>query len=131
MAVNGIRPSGGMLVGALEGARFASHTFHLAPGHGLLLYTDGLTEARLPDGTMLGEEGVAAFLTTRTTPDAGRLIEDTIALIMDLPTGTGDDVALLALSVPLAPATDQTAAASTARTLATPGAGAARADQER
>jgi sigma-B regulation protein RsbU (phosphoserine phosphatase) len=120
-----------MLVGALEGARFASHTFHLAPGQGLLLYTDGLTEGRLPDGTMLGEEGVAAFLTTRTTPGAGRLIEDTIALISDLPTGPGDDVALLALSVPLAPATEQTAAVSTARTLATPVAGAARADQER
>ncbi|MFF8452739.1 PP2C family protein-serine/threonine phosphatase [Streptomyces leeuwenhoekii] len=130
MAVNGIRPRGGMLVGALEGAHFASHTFHLAPGHGLLLYTDGLTEARLPDGTMLGEEGVAAFLTPRTTPDAGRLIEDTIALITDLPTGPGDDIALLALSVPLAPATEQTAAASTARTLATPVAGAAHADQE-
>ncbi|MER7112473.1 PP2C family protein-serine/threonine phosphatase [Streptomyces sp. NPDC000229] len=129
MVVNGIRPRGGMLVGALEGAQFASHTFHLAPGHGLLLYTDGLTEARLPDGTMLGEEGVAAFLTTRTTPDAGRLIEDTIALITDLPTAPGDDVALLALSVPLAPATEQPAAASTARTLATPAAGAARADQ--
>jgi sigma-B regulation protein RsbU (phosphoserine phosphatase) len=131
MVVNGVRPKGGMLVGALEGARFASHTFHLAPGQGLLLYTDGLTEGRLPDGTMLGEEGVAAFLTTRTTPDAGRLIEDAIALITDLPTGPGDDVALLALSVPLAPATEQTAAVSTARTLATPVAGAARADQER
>ncbi|MDL5205348.1 GAF domain-containing SpoIIE family protein phosphatase [Streptomyces sp. ALI-76-A] len=131
MVVNGVRPKGGMLVGALEGARFASHTFHLAPGQGLLLYTDGLTEGRLPDGTMLGEEGVAAFLTTRTTPDAGRLIEDTIALIADLPTGPGDDVALLALSVPLAPPTEQTATVSTARTLATPVAGAARADQER
>ncbi|MET9800335.1 PP2C family protein-serine/threonine phosphatase [Streptomyces sp. NPDC006368] len=131
MVVDGVRPRGGMLVGALEGAQFASHSFHLAPGHGLLLYTDGLTEACLPDGTMLGEEGVAAFLHTRTTLDAGRLIEDTIALITDLPAGRGDDVALLALSVPLAPATEQPAALSTARTLATPVAGAACADQER
>ncbi|MDQ1033603.1 serine phosphatase RsbU (regulator of sigma subunit) [Streptomyces sp. V3I8] len=120
LTVQGVRPRGGMLVGALEGAQFASHTFHLAPGHGLLLYTDGLTEARLPDGTMLGEQGVATFLTTRTTPDASRLIEDTIALIAGLPAGPGDDVALLALSVPLTPAPGRPATASTAHTLATP-----------
>ncbi|MGA5499362.1 PP2C family protein-serine/threonine phosphatase [Streptomyces cinereoruber] len=119
LVVEGVRPRGGMLVGALEGAHFASHTFHLAPGHGLLLYTDGLTEARLPDGTMLGEEGVADFLTTRTTPDAGRLIEDTVALLAGLPAGPGDDVALLALSVPLEPVPGQPTTASTAHTLAT------------
>ncbi|MFE6365529.1 PP2C family protein-serine/threonine phosphatase [Streptomyces sp. NPDC057806] len=132
VVVEGIRPRGGMLVGALEGARFASHTFHLAPGHGLLLYTDGLTEARMPDGTMLGEEGAAAFLTTRSAPDAGRLIEDTITLLTSLPAGAGDDVALLALSVPPAPAAEQTGTASTARTpaAATPVDGAARTGQE-
>ncbi len=131
LSVEGVRPRGGMLVGALEGARFASHTFHLAPGHGLLLYTDGLTEARLPDGTMLGEEGVAAFLTARTAPDAGRLIEDTIALITGLPAGPGDDVALLALSVPLMPPDGQPATASMTRTLATtPADDTARAGQE-
>ncbi|MFE3811728.1 PP2C family protein-serine/threonine phosphatase [Streptomyces sp. NPDC059131] len=132
LAVEPVRPRGGMLVGALESARFASRTLHLAPGQGLLLYTDGLTEARLPDGTMLGEEGVAAFHTTRTTPDAGRLIKDTIALLTSLPAGPGDDVALLALSVPVAPAAEQTGTASTARTLtaAAPADGAARTGQE-
>ncbi|MFJ6699954.1 PP2C family protein-serine/threonine phosphatase [Streptomyces sp. NPDC091272] len=131
LVVEGVRPPGGMLVGALEGARFASRTLHLAPGHGLLLYTDGLTDARLPDGTMLGEEGVAAFLTTRTFPDAGRLIEDTIDLIAGLPAGPGDDVALLALSVPLEPAAGQPATASSSHTLATtPAYGAARTGQE-
>lgn len=118
LVVEGVRPRGGMLVGALEGATFASRTFHLAPGHGLLLYTDGLTEARLPDGTMLGEQGVADFLTTRTTPDAGLLIEDTIALLAGLPAGPGDDVALLALSVPMTPSPGRPATASRAHTLA-------------
>ncbi|MFG2576185.1 PP2C family protein-serine/threonine phosphatase [Streptomyces sp. NPDC048481] len=120
LVVQGVRPLGGTLVGALEGARFAAHTFLLGPGHGLLLYTDGLTEARLADGSMLGEEGVAAFLANRTAPDAGRLIEDTIALIAGLPAGPGDDVALLALSVPLTPAPGQPSTASTACTLAAP-----------
>ncbi|MFF8605665.1 PP2C family protein-serine/threonine phosphatase [Streptomyces sp. NPDC015346] len=98
--VEGVRPKGGMLVGAFDQAQFASHTLRLAPGQGLLLYTDGLTEARLADGSMLGEEGVAAFLASRSTAAAADLVEDTVALITDLPEGAGDDVALLALSVP-------------------------------
>lgn len=121
--VQGVRPRGGMLVGALEGARFASLTLHLAPGHGLLLYTDGLTEARLADGTMLGEEGVAAFLATRDTTSATVLVEDTVSLVADLPHGAGDDIALLALSVPLTPCPQQPAAAVTTHTLATPAPG--------
>ncbi|MEU7067204.1 GAF domain-containing SpoIIE family protein phosphatase [Streptomyces sp. NPDC046161] len=131
--VQAVRPKGGMLVGALAQARFASRTFHLAPGDGLLLYTDGLTEARLKDGTMLGEEGVAAFLTGLDTPDAGRLVDDTVALLAGLPSGPGDDVALLALSVPgqLRPA-EQPASVTTAHTLvAAPSAhGVIRAGQE-
>ncbi|MBT2529276.1 SpoIIE family protein phosphatase [Streptomyces sp. ISL-99] len=92
---------GGMLVGAFEQAAFASRTFHLGPGEGLLLYTDGLTEARLADGTMLGERGVADFLSRRTGPaDATALVDDAVALIHDLPQDAADDVALLALSVP-------------------------------
>ncbi|MGW7314873.1 PP2C family protein-serine/threonine phosphatase [Streptomyces sp. NPDC054865] len=119
LQVHGVRPDGGMLVGALEWAHFASQTLHLAPGHGLLLYTDGLTEARLADGTMLGEDGVAAFLATLATTSAAALVEDTVSLVADLPHGAGDDIALLALSVPLTPAPHQPAAAVTTHTLAT------------
>ncbi|PJE97308.1 hypothetical protein CUT44_13075 [Streptomyces carminius] len=114
-----VRPPGGMLVGAFEEARFASHTLHLAPGHGLLLYTDGLTEARRSDGSMLGEDGVAAFLISRTTSAATELVEDAVALISDLPGGVDDDVALLALSVPRTPG-EQPAATATAHTAAAP-----------
>lgn len=132
MSVEGVRPKGGMLVGALEMARFASHTLHLGPGQSLLLYTDGLTEARLADGTMLGEDGLTAFLTTRDSSDAGRVIEDTVALIAGLPTGAGDDIALLAMSVPRNPTAALPTAASTAHTLpaSVPSDGAARVGQE-
>lgn len=120
VSVEEVRPKGGMLVGALEWARFASHTLHLAPGQSLLLYTDGLTEARLAEGTMLGEDGLTAFLTARDSPDAARLIEDTVSLIAGLPSGAGDDIALLAMSVPRQTADEQPATASTAHTLSTP-----------
>ncbi|MGW7787684.1 MULTISPECIES: PP2C family protein-serine/threonine phosphatase [Streptomyces] len=96
-----VHPKGGMLIGALPEARFACHTFTLAPGEALLLYTDGLTEARAQDGTMIGEDGLARFLTGRTRPaSATALIEDTVELIDTLPQGADDDVALLALSIP-------------------------------
>ncbi|MFV0136737.1 PP2C family protein-serine/threonine phosphatase [Streptomyces sp. HMX87] len=99
--VEGVRPQGGMLIGAFAEARFASRTFHLAPGEGLLLYTDGLTEARAAGGEMLGEAGLTGFLTARTAPNsATAVIEDTVALIESLPESAGDDIALLALSVP-------------------------------
>ncbi|GGU12100.1 PP2C family protein-serine/threonine phosphatase [Streptomyces lateritius] len=103
--VEAVRPKGGMLIGALAEAHFASHTFRLAPGEGLLLYTDGLTEARTADGQMIGEEGLTGFLAARTAPvGATAVIEDTVALIDATPYGAGDDVALLALSVPFADA---------------------------
>ncbi len=122
--VEAVHPKGGMLIGALEQARFASHTFHLAPGEGLLLYTDGLTEARTADGDMIGEKGVTGFLAARTAPvSAAAIIEDTVALIDNLPHGAGDDVALLALSVAHADtaATDGLTATATAHTIAPAG----------
>ncbi|WP_455355697.1 PP2C family protein-serine/threonine phosphatase [Streptomyces sp. SYSU K217416] len=128
--VDAVHTKGGMLVGAFAEAAFTSQTFHLAPGHGLLMYTDGLIEARLADGTMLGERGVAAFLSRRTGPaDATALVNDAVALIQDLPNGVGDDVALLALSVPAGPSDSSPGISATAHTAAAP-AGGARAGQE-
>ncbi|RZU25520.1 PP2C family protein-serine/threonine phosphatase [Streptomyces sp. BK239] len=120
--VEAVSPKGGMLIGAFRGARFASTTLHLAPGQALLLYTDGLTEARTSTDTMLGDEGLTAFLTARPAScGAAQLVQDTVGLLDALPEGASDDVALLALSVP---APDQAAAATgagcTAHTTAAP-----------
>jgi sigma-B regulation protein RsbU (phosphoserine phosphatase) len=108
--VEAVSPKGGMLIGAFPGARFASTTLHLAPGQALLLYTDGLTEAHTSTDTMLGDEGLTAFLTARPAScGAAQLVQDTVGLLDALPEGASDDVALLALSVP---APDQAAAAT-------------------
>ncbi|MGW0363363.1 PP2C family protein-serine/threonine phosphatase [Streptomyces sp. NPDC002990] len=99
------RAKGGMLVGAFAEAAFASLALHLQPGQGLLLYTDGLTEARTADGHMLADSGLADFLAQRPAPvSAAALVEDTVALLETLPDSDRDDVALLALSVPTADA---------------------------
>ncbi|MFD3513923.1 SpoIIE family protein phosphatase [Streptomyces sp. NPDC058657] len=95
------RAQGGMLFGAFAEATFASRTLHLTPGQGLLLDTDGLTEARTADGDMLAGIGLTHFLAQRPAPvSAKALIEDTVALLDTLPDTERDDVALLALSVP-------------------------------
>ncbi|MEV6572982.1 GAF domain-containing SpoIIE family protein phosphatase [Streptomyces sp. NPDC051577] len=121
-AVEAVQPKGGMLIGAIDGARFASLTVHLAPGEGLLLYTDGLTEARTLGGDMIGEEGLTRFLAARTGPvSAAEVVGDTVGLIDAMPHGVGDDVALLALSVPLADAADGLTATATAHTIAPAG----------
>ncbi|MFV2119050.1 PP2C family protein-serine/threonine phosphatase [Streptomyces sp. Act-28] len=123
--VQEVRPPGGMLIGALADAHFAATRLHLKSGEALFLYTDGLTEARTEDGTMIGDEGLDAFLVHRTGPlTATALVQDVVTLVDSLPHGIGDDIALLALSVP----TPQSAAApgtaaATAHTTAAPAAG--------
>lgn len=53
---------GGLPVGLLEEARYQDFRFRLTPGERLFIMSDGLTEARGTDGTLLGETGVAALI---------------------------------------------------------------------
>ncbi|CAL9603288.1 hypothetical protein SUDANB58_05482 [Streptomyces sp. enrichment culture] len=98
--VQPVSTAGGQLIGMLPEPRFVQTTTRLFPGDGLLLYTDGLTEARVPDGTMLGEEGLVGHLTAVTAHTADDLLESVEALLRRLGAGVSDDTALLALSVP-------------------------------
>ncbi|MBW5420374.1 SpoIIE family protein phosphatase [Streptomyces sp. BG9H] len=119
--VKAVRPKGGMLIGAFPEAHFAQSTFRLAPGEGLFLYTDGLTEARTAQGAMLGEDGLTGFLHQRTgSLTATALVDDTVTLLDALPEGVGDDVALLTLSVPDSESVPEAGVAATAHTTATP-----------
>lgn len=54
---------GGLLVGILPSARFTAATSVLTPGDTLLLYTDGLTEARTSQdrSSLYGDEALIAF----------------------------------------------------------------------
>lgn len=45
-----------------RGAEVAAAQEQLEPGDMVLLYTDGVTEARLPDGSFLGVEGLVEFV---------------------------------------------------------------------
>jgi len=72
-----------------------------APGDGVLLYTDGLTEARAPDGSVLGTAAVCAALCDLRGGSAA----DTVAALTTRATrfasrGLTDDLFLLAARMP-------------------------------
>jgi sigma-B regulation protein RsbU (phosphoserine phosphatase) len=69
-------PFRGLLVGALPGAAFTDHEILLEPGDGLLLYTDGITEARAGEG-FFGEERLLATL--RGVASDGVAMDDVVS----------------------------------------------------
>ncbi|MFD5401474.1 PP2C family protein-serine/threonine phosphatase [Streptomyces griseorubiginosus] len=95
---------GGLLVGILPTARFTTATTVLGPGDTLLLYTDGLTEARTgQDRTGLyGDEALLAFLTAHAGRPPHSVIEALTGLLDSFGDGLDDDTALLAIGVPTA-----------------------------
>jgi sigma-B regulation protein RsbU (phosphoserine phosphatase) len=60
----------GMLLAAVDGASYENKSLPLQSGDRLLLYTDGLVEARNAEGKLFGEQSLAAELKTcaRMTP---------------------------------------------------------------
>ena len=93
---------GGQLVGALPDARFSSTTVHLRPGDTLLLYTDGLTEARARGLNRYSEEELLEFLTTIAPTTATAAVTALTGLLTGFGDGVTDDTALLTLGVPTA-----------------------------
>ncbi|MET9491058.1 SpoIIE family protein phosphatase [Nocardia sp. NPDC006630] len=101
--VAAIDTPGGMLVGALADAVFTGAQVRLDPGDTLLLYTDGLTEARIHDRERFGEDRLREFLGTFGASTAPALIAAVTELLTGFGDGVDDDVALLALSIPCTP----------------------------
>jgi sigma-B regulation protein RsbU (phosphoserine phosphatase) len=62
---------GGLPIGLIEDARFEQMEFQLEPGDRLLLYTDGFTEAVLPDGSMLEQDGFLRLVQSLAQPYEG------------------------------------------------------------
>ncbi len=64
----------GIMIGAIEGVEFEQRTIELVPDSWLLLYTDGITEARSPSGEFFGLERVLEVLDEHTGNSAQRLV---------------------------------------------------------
>ena len=92
---------GSTLIGVFDDAAYTATTIRLSPGDTLLLYTDGLTDART--GTArgrYGDEALHALASNLAPTRASTAIAAISALLDDLGDGLDDDTAVLALSVP-------------------------------
>lgn len=89
----------GPLIGCLPDADFRTVTLTLAPGDTMLLYTDGLPDARL-DGRWLGDEGLHSHLVGCGPLPAAALVAELRTLIASCDSPLRDDIALLAVSLP-------------------------------
>jgi hypothetical protein len=94
--VDVIEPSGPML-GVLPRPTYRTCELTLAPGDTLLLYTDGLIEARLPDREQLGEDRLTEHLGSRAGATPAEVISGIRELLAELRVARDDDIALLAL----------------------------------
>ncbi|MEU9227572.1 SpoIIE family protein phosphatase [Streptomyces massasporeus] len=96
---------GGLLIGVLPSAPIGTAETVLAPGDTVVLYTDGLTEARTGPGRddLYGEDALHAFATDHAPASPDEVIIALTGLLESFGDGLDDDTALLALGVPAAP----------------------------
>lgn len=90
--------AGGPPVGWHSDARFDAQTTLLGNGDALVMYTDGLTEARR-DGALLGEEGVVAALEPGRPGAAAQLVERLTHALEGAGVEVRDDAAALVMRV--------------------------------
>ncbi|MFD5739848.1 PP2C family protein-serine/threonine phosphatase [Streptomyces massasporeus] len=96
---------GGLLIGVVPGAPIGTAETVLAPGDTVVLYTDGLTEARTGPGRddLYGEDALHAFATDHAPASPHEAITALTGLLKSFGDGLDDDTALLALGVPATP----------------------------
>jgi sigma-B regulation protein RsbU (phosphoserine phosphatase) len=93
----------GLPLGILDDEVFDNNVRQLSPGDTLLLYTDGITEARNPAGAMYETDRLDAVLSERaaTSTAASELLDDLLADLNTFADGrpAGDDRTLLIVRV--------------------------------
>ncbi|MFE2049677.1 PP2C family protein-serine/threonine phosphatase [Streptomyces sp. NPDC059459] len=93
---------GGLLVGVLPAATFVTATTVLGPGDSLVLYTDGLTEARTGEdrNSLFGDEALRDFAAGHAGESPQAVLHALTGLLDGFGDGLDDDTALLTLGVP-------------------------------
>ena len=94
-----------MALGVLEGTDFEQETLRIEPGDALVLYTDGITEARDAGGSMFGEE---RLLEVAQRAQGCMALEIQEALLDEIHGFVGDaprldDITLMVLAMECAP----------------------------
>jgi phosphoserine phosphatase RsbU/P len=92
----------GLVVGAMPGFAFESARARLAPGDALVLFSDGVTEARSPSGELFGEARLRGALDGASGLPAAGLVEAVRAAVAAFAAGSppADDLTLLVIRRP-------------------------------
>ena len=87
----------GPAVGPLRGASYATHQLLLEAGDGLLLYTDGVTEAMDGDSQLYGDQRLADFYAAQDLPDCQGTLTGLLAELRQHALGAeqSDDITML------------------------------------
>jgi len=88
----------GRVLGVFSDAELENSSLRLMPGEALVLYTDGITEARSPDGGFFGEDRLRRLLGSCAGCDAATFAERIKDDVLDFQKGDPrDDLAVLVL----------------------------------
>jgi sigma-B regulation protein RsbU (phosphoserine phosphatase) len=92
----------GRALGVFNDPGLTPQETHLASGDALVFYTDGVTEARSPDGAFFGEERLLSLLRACAGCDASTLAARVEGAVLDFQENNAsrDDMAVLVLRVP-------------------------------
>jgi phosphoserine phosphatase RsbU/P len=95
----------GRLIGMVDEIAVRTDEFTVRPGEAIVAHTDGVTEARSPDGAFYGEERYAALLTSLAGQSAAEIVAAVTADVEAFRSGAeaSDDLTLLVIRrLPLA-----------------------------
>ncbi len=81
-----------------DDANLTEQEARLAPGDALVLYTDGVVEARSPDGLFFGEERLMTILRSSVALDASTMADRIESAVLNFQEqNPRDDIAILVL----------------------------------
>jgi sigma-B regulation protein RsbU (phosphoserine phosphatase) len=88
----------GRVLGVFDDAELSDDSLRLMSGEALVFYTDGVTEARAPDGEFFGEERLRRLLRSCSDLDAAAIAARIKNVVLDFQDGyPRDDLAVLVL----------------------------------
>jgi sigma-B regulation protein RsbU (phosphoserine phosphatase) len=98
-SVRKLSEKGGPMLGVSEEMEYETHVEHIGPGEGILLYTDGITEAIDDQNEFFGEQRLESFLAAHASNSAQSLVMDLHEAVKAFATGKpqADDITVLAL----------------------------------
>jgi sigma-B regulation protein RsbU (phosphoserine phosphatase) len=100
VGTGGLRPleTGGPILGALTGVAYISGHARIEPGESIVMYTDGLTEARSQEGDFYGEKRLMSFIAGSAEADPQDLATRLFEEVWEFSGGKlRDDIAVLVL----------------------------------